>query len=131
MTEKMQHTRPLSPHLQIFKWHITMAVSILHRVTGVALGIGSLLLVGWLWSAAYDVSCFAAMHKFFSSFFGKLLLFGWTAAFYFHFCNGIRHLVWDTGRAFEIHTAERTGWAVVGATGVLTLITWAIIWGMK
>jgi succinate dehydrogenase / fumarate reductase cytochrome b subunit len=114
----------MSPHLQIYKWHVTMVVSILHRATGVALVIGTFFLVGWLWAAAYDPACFASIHKFFTSFLGKLMLFGWALSFYFHFCNGIRHLVWDIGKGFEVHTAERTAWVVIIASVVLTLLTW-------
>lgn len=130
MTEKtLQSSRPISPHLQIYRWHVTMAVSILHRVTGVALATGTVLLVGWLWSAAYSPECFSAINGFMNNAAGKLLLFGWTAAFYFHLCNGIRHLFWDAGLGFEIHKAERTAWAVFIATAVLTLCTWAPLLG--
>lgn len=126
-------TRPLSPHLQIYKWHLTMMVSILHRITGVALAVGTVLLVGWLWAAAYDAEWFAAIHNFFAGWLGKLILFGWSLAFYFHLCNGIRHLFWDMGKGFEIHTAERSAWAVFIAGALLTLLTWGgiLTYGVK
>jgi len=120
-------SRPLSPHLQIYRPQITSMTSILHRITGVALVVGTVLLVGWLWSAAYSPDCFAGIHKFFTGFFGRLLLIGWTLAFYYHFCNGIRHLFWDIGKGFEIHFATKTGIAVFIATAFFTVCTWATI----
>ena len=127
MNEPVKHERPLSPHLQIYKWHITMFVSIMHRVTGVALVAGTALLVAWLWSAAYSPVCFSKMHDVFTSIIGRIILFGWSLAFYFHFCNGIRHLFWDTGRGFEIHQAQRTAWAVLLFSAILTLLTWTFV----
>ncbi len=120
-------SRPLSPHLQVYKWHLMMAVSILHRITGVALVAGTLLLIGWLWAAAYDAVCFKAIQHFLGSVFGRLVLFGWSLAFYFHLCNGIRHLVWDMGKGFEVQDAERSAWAVVLFGSVLTLLTWLLV----
>ncbi|HEU5047017.1 MAG TPA: succinate dehydrogenase, cytochrome b556 subunit [Rickettsiales bacterium] len=134
MTEKTAPAiaRPLSPHLQIYRWYITMVVSILHRVTGVALAVGTVLLVGWLWAAAYDAHCFAAIQSFLAGTVGKLLLMGWSAAFYFHFCNGIRHLFWDAGKGFELTTARRTAWLVFLATAFFTTCTWATVFsGVK
>jgi len=116
--------RPLSPHIGIYKWQITMMVSILHRATGLALVAGTVLLVGWLWAAAYSADCFIHINHLLNTIVGRLLLFGWSLAFYLHFCNGIRHLFWDTGRGFEKHTADKTAWAVLLFGSVLTLITW-------
>lgn len=130
MTQKTSQpvtSRPLSPHLQIYKWGITMALSILHRITGVALAIGSLLLVGWLWAAAYSPQCFASLNSFFADGIGKFLLFCWSVAFYLHFCNGIRHLFWDIGKGYEIGVAKRSGWAVVIMTAFFTFFTWMTI----
>lgn len=125
-------SRPLSPHLQIYRWQITMVVSILHRVTGVALAVGTVLLVGWLWSAAYDARCFVAIQEFLSGTVGKLLLMGWSAAFYFHFCNGIRHLFWDAGKGFEITKARYSAVAVFVAAIFFTVCTWATVFsGVK
>jgi succinate dehydrogenase / fumarate reductase cytochrome b subunit len=121
------YTRPLSPHLQIYRPQITSMLSILHRITGAALCVGTVLLVSWLWSAAYSPHCFAVIHTFMLSVIGKLLLFGWTFAFYYHFCNGIRHLFWDIGKGFEIETAARTGWLVIIASLGFTIVTWMII----
>ena len=93
--------RPLSPHLQVYRWPISMALSILHRVTGVGLGIGTLLLTWWLVAAAVSDEAFASVQWFLATPIGLLLLFGWTLALFFHFFAGIRHLVWDAGYGFE------------------------------
>ncbi len=119
--------RPLSPHLQVYKPQLTSVLSILHRMTGVALAVGALFLVCWLFAAASGPAQFAAVQDFNGSWFGRLLLFGWTFALFFHLCNGIRHLGWDTGYGYELPQVYRSGWAVVAASVALTVIAW--IWG--
>ena len=116
--------RPLSPHLQIYSWQLTSVLSILHRITGIALSVGTLLLVYWIIAAAAGQETFAAAQEFMGSILGRLLLFGWTLAFFYHLANGIRHLVWDTGRGFELRTVYASGWVVVIATVALSLIAW-------
>jgi succinate dehydrogenase / fumarate reductase cytochrome b subunit len=116
--------RPLSPHLQIYKWQWTMALSILHRVTGVALAVGTLLLVWWLASAAYGEAVYEDARAFLGSWIGRLLLFGWSAAFFYHLANGIRHMLWDTGRLLDLPGAYRSGMFVLAATVVLTAAAW-------
>src|SRR3546814_17300326 len=111
--------RPLSPHLQVYRWQITMTLSILHRLTGIALAVGTLLLTYWRAAAATGPDAFAAAQGFIGSLVGRLLLFGWSYALFYHLCNGIRHLVWDAGYGFEIATTTRSGWAVVAASVVL------------
>jgi succinate dehydrogenase / fumarate reductase cytochrome b subunit len=118
--------RPLSPHLQIYKPQISSALSIFHRITGVALGIGTLLLVWWLVAAAGSPEAFAAVHWFLSSWLGWLVLFGWTAALFYHLCNGIRHLVWDAGYGFETRQVDRSGILVLETTATLTILAWII-----
>lgn len=131
--------RPLSPHLQVYRWPISMALSISHRVTGVGLSVGALLMVWWLVAAAASDSAFATVQDFLGSGFGVFLLLCWTAALLLHFFQGIRHLVWDTGRGFsaqaqqepvrpgfENRTYRITGWLVIAATVVATLIVWAV-----
>ncbi len=118
--------RPLSPHLQVYRWPISMALSILHRVTGVGLGIGTLLLTWWLVAAALSDDAFATVQWFLATPIGMLLLFGWTLALFFHFFSGIRHLVWDAGYGFEQPWYERSAWAVVIATAAATLLLWVI-----
>jgi succinate dehydrogenase / fumarate reductase cytochrome b subunit len=116
--------RPLSPHLQVYRPQITSLLSIVHRLTGVALAAGALLLGYWLTSAAYGPETFAVAQGFLASWFGRLILFGMTFALFYHLLNGIRHLAWDAGWGFEMDTLKLTGWLVIAATVVLTLITW-------
>ncbi len=116
--------RPLSPHLQIYRWQWTMALSILHRATGVALVVGTLLLVWWLTAAAYGEESYAAARGFIGSILGRILLFGWTLAFFYHLCNGVRHLCWDAGKGFELKAAHRSAILVLLATAGLTIVTW-------
>lgn len=126
--------RPLSPHLQVYRWQWTMALSILHRITGVALGVGSLVLVYWLTAAATGPEAYARAQGFVGSWFGLLLLFGFSVALFYHLSNGIRHLFWDTGRGFELKTAYASGLAVLVATVVLTGFAWVIglsMWGAR
>ena len=118
--------RPLSPHLQIYRPEITSVLSILHRLTGVALSAGTLVLVWWLLAAAAGDAAFAAAHAVIGSLFGQLLLLGWTFALFYHLANGIRHLVWDVGYGFELGVLKSTGWLVVGASSALTLVTWGL-----
>lgn len=119
--------RPLSPHLQIYKPQITSVLSILHRFTGLALVLGTLLLVWWLTAAAAGAGPYGTVQSVIGSWLGRLLLFGWTFALFYHLCNGIRHLFWDAGLGFELATVQASGWAVVVASTVLTLAAW--IWG--
>ena len=118
--------RPLSPHLQIYRWQWTMAYSILHRATGIALGVGTLLLVWWLVALATGPAAFESAQSVIGSFLGRLFLFGWTFALFYHLANGIRHLVWDTGHGFDLDVAQKTGHAVPIAAGALTLLTWIL-----
>jgi succinate dehydrogenase / fumarate reductase cytochrome b subunit len=118
--------RPLSPHLQVYRWQWTMAYSILHRATGIVLGVGTLLLVYWLMALAAGPQAFESAQALIGSWIGRLALFGWTFALFYHLANGIRHLVWDTGRGFELETAEKTGHAVPIAAAALTLLSWIV-----
>jgi succinate dehydrogenase / fumarate reductase cytochrome b subunit len=116
--------RPLSPHLQVYRWQITSVLSILHRFTGVALVFGALLLAYWLTAAAYGPEAFARAQAFLGSWFGRLILFGMTFALFYHLANGVRHLAWDIGWGFELVTLRRTGIVVVIAAFVLTVLAW-------
>jgi succinate dehydrogenase / fumarate reductase cytochrome b subunit len=116
--------RPLSPHLQVYRPQLTSVMSILHRITGIALAAGTLLLFWWLIAAATGPTAFDAVQSFIGSLVGRILLFGWSFALYYHLCNGIRHLFWDTGHGFEIRTAYASGWLVIVAASVLTIISW-------
>lgn len=117
---------PLSPFMfpVWYRFQITSVLSILHRFTGIGLAAGSVLLTWWLISVAAGGRWFAVTHAFLSSPIGTVLLFLWSVAFFYHLCNGIRHLAWDAGYGFEIRNAYRSGYAVIAATALLTLITW-------
>lgn len=118
--------RPLSPHLQVYRWPVSMALSILHRTTGVALGVGTLMLTWWLVAAASSGDSFDRAQWFMGSPVGLLLLFGWSAALIFHFFSGIRHLVWDAGVGFDAPAYNTTGWSVLIATAVCTVLVWVV-----
>ena len=120
--------RPTSPHLQIYRWQIGNSLSILHRLTGIALSLGLLALGYWLMSLAAGERAYALAARGFASPWGRLLLIGWTFAFLYHLLNGVRHLFWDMGKGFERTQRHASGWfAVLGALG-LTLCVWAFIW---
>ncbi len=117
-----QSDRPLSPHLQVYKWGLHMALSILHRATGIALGVGTLLIAWWLIAIASGPDAFEQVHICLGSWIGKLVLFGFTWALMLHLCNGVRHLVWDTGHGFELSTVRMSNQLVVWGSVVLTLL---------
>jgi succinate dehydrogenase / fumarate reductase, cytochrome b subunit len=124
---KTRPSRPLSPHLQIYRMlQITSVLSMSHRIAGVALSVGTLLLAAWLIAAATSADAFAAVQGFIGSWFGLLLLFGWSVALFYHLLNGVRHLFWDAGYGFEIKTFHASGWAVVIGTAILTVLAWGI-----
>ena len=116
--------RPLSPHLQIYRWQLTSVLSIVHRATGVALAVGLVALVWWLVTIGAGVSYYSWSQWFFASIIGRTVLFGWSFALFFHLCNGIRHLMWDSGRGFELATTYRSGWLVVASASALTVAAW-------
>ena len=118
--------RPLSPHLQIYRWQLTSVLSILHRLTGLALVAGTLLLVYWLVATAAGLAAFATAQELVGSILGRLLLFGWTLALFYHLANGVRHLLWDAGKGFELRTAYASGWAAVIAAVALSLLAWVL-----
>lgn len=117
-------TRPLSPHVQIYRMPFTAILSISHRITGVALAVGSLALAYWLASAAAGPAAYAQAQGLLGSWLGKLVLFGWTIALYYHLCNGIRHLYWDKGKGFEKAEADKSGRLAVIVAAALTVVTW-------
>jgi len=122
------NARPLSPHLGIYRWQLTMTLSILHRATGIALAVGSLLVVALLFALAAGPEPYAQVQGFCASKFGLVLLFGWSWSLCFHLCNGIRHLGWDTGWGFEIPRAYFTGWSVVLISLVMTALIWICVY---
>jgi succinate dehydrogenase / fumarate reductase cytochrome b subunit len=118
--------RPLSPHLQVYRWQLTSVLSILHRGTGVALSVGTILLVWWLVAAAEGPEAYTQVQGFLASWIGLVLLFGWSVALYYHLCNGLRHLWWDTGRGLDLRSVYLGGWTVLAATAGLTALTWVV-----
>jgi len=117
--------RPLSPHIGVYKFSYTMSLSILHRITGCAATVGFLLFAWWLMALASGPAAYASAMRALSSPVAKLLLVGFTFSFVYHFCNGIRHLVWDTGRGLERAQARRSGLFVFVAAVLLTgLVVW-------
>lgn len=122
-----QRTRPLSPHLQIYRWQVQMVTSILHRATGIALAIGTLLLLGGLLSLAAGRDVFDGYRAFLANPLLQLLLVGWTWAFAYHLCNGVRHLLQDAGLGFAKPVFVRNGWIVVAFSLLITLAVWAYL----
>jgi succinate dehydrogenase / fumarate reductase cytochrome b subunit len=116
--------RPLSPHLQVYRLPLAAWLSITHRITGVGLTFGSLLLAWWVVSAAYGEDAYVTFTGFLSSIWGTLILFGFSVALFFHLSNGIRHLFWDAGRNFSIAETRCTNFIVIAGTVVLTAIAW-------
>lgn len=123
-SQPQSRERPLSPHLQVYKPQLTSGLSILHRATGAALAIGTLLVAWWLIAAAAGEVEYNVVRYFITTNIGLLLLFGWSVALYYHLCNGIRHLLWDMGYLFKIKNAYRAGYTVLTATAILTGATW-------
>ena len=119
-------SRPLSPHLQIYRRLINMVMSIVHRITGVALYVGTLLLAWWLTAVAIGPEALATANAFFGSIFGRLILFGYTWALMHHMMGGIRHFIWDTGRGFELETVNLLSWASIIASVALTVLIWVV-----
>lgn len=123
---KAPRERPLSPHLQVWRWHITMATSILHRATGVALYVGALIGAAWAIALARGPDAYTSFKGVMGSPIGKLVMLGLTLSFFYHLANGIRHLVWDAGRGLEVRTANATAVVVFAFTAAATAAVWAI-----
>ena len=118
--------RPLSPNIQIYRPQLTSVLSIANRITGVALSLGAVGLVIWLTAAAMGPRAYGEVHGVVASWSGRIVLFGFTFAFFLHLCGGIRHLVWDTVHGFELRSIYISGWAVVAGSVSLTLAAWAV-----
>ena len=119
--------RPLSPHLQIYRPQLTSVLSITHRATGVALSLGTVVLLYWLQAAARGPEAYAAAKALLGDGFVQLVLAGWSWAFFYHLCNGLRHLFWDAGKGFELTSVYASGYTVLGASVVLTVLVWACV----
>jgi succinate dehydrogenase cytochrome b subunit len=130
MTETKPAARPLSPHLQIYRPMLTMMMSIAHRLTGASLYFGIILLVWWLTAAAHSDAHFDVMQGFLGHWFGRLVLFGFTWALLHHALGGIRHLIWDTGRGFDVTVVEWMARANLAGSIMLTILLWIIAYGV-
>jgi succinate dehydrogenase cytochrome b subunit len=118
--------RPLSPHMKIYKFPLNGLMSGSHRVTGLLLSIGTLLFAYWLIAAAYGADSYETAQAFFGSWLGQLMLIGWTFCLYYHMVNGVRHLLWDTGKLLEKEDLITTGRIGIAVTAILTVATWII-----
>jgi succinate dehydrogenase / fumarate reductase, cytochrome b subunit len=125
-TEGERVERPLSPHLQVYRWPISMALSILHRASGIALGVGTLAFTWWVTSIAISPNAFAIVQAVFDSLLGQLILAGWTFALIFHLSTGVRHLFWDFGYGFVAPQYERSAWIAIAMTICGTILVWII-----
>jgi len=128
-TRERAQTRPLSPHLQVYRWQITMTMSILHRVSGVALTVGALGLAWWLLALAAGGDQYAHAAALIASPVGLVLLFGFSLSLVYHLLNGLRHLMWDMGWGYDIPEIYRSGWAVAVLTVVFTVAIWFAAFG--
>lgn len=126
--QKPGRVRPLSPHLTIWRWQVTMLASIMHRTTGMALSMGAIVLAWWLISVSNGPEGYDSFMVYAAMPLGVLVLFGFTWAFAYHFCNGIRHLTWDLGYGFEKHTASNTGFLVFALSFIIAIATFALVW---
>jgi succinate dehydrogenase / fumarate reductase cytochrome b subunit len=116
----------MSPHLSVWRWHITMATSILHRATGVALYVGALIAAAWAVALAQGPDAYAGFKHLLGSPLGKLVMFGLTLSFFYHLANGVRHLVWDAGHGLEVKSANASSVVVFAFTAAATVAIWVI-----
>ncbi|MFT4278656.1 MAG: succinate dehydrogenase, cytochrome b556 subunit [Rhodopseudomonas sp.] len=128
MTARME--RPLSPHMQAYRWSLTMTMSIVHRATGIALYSGTLLLAWWLIACAAGPAAYANVQAFTGSWIGRLIVFGYTWALMHHLLSGVRHFVWDLGYGFKTADREWLTWAALIGGIVLTVLLWVIAYSM-
>ena len=121
--------RPTSPHLQIYRWTVTMTMSILHRATGIANYFGVCLFVIWLLAAAFSADALDVVNAIYGSWFGQIVMFLFSWSLVHHMCGGIRHFVWDTAAMMESGQREKMAWATIIASVVITLLIWtAFVW---
>lgn len=131
MSANWSDPRPLSPFTTIWRWHVTMVNSIVHRATGIALFAGVFVLVVWLAAAADGQESYEKLMHIMASWPGRAVLFGFTLALCFHLLNGVRYLLWDVGHGFEKETADRTAWLAIILSIVLAVAIWVTAyWGL-
>ena len=131
MSTNVKSNRPLSPHLSIYKPIPTMVASIAHRITGIALYGGTVLVAWWLIAAAIGPDYFDFVQTFMGTWFGRLMLFGFTWALMQHLLGGIRHLIWDTGALFDKHTSTKLAYASLAGSVALTLLIWVVGYSVR
>ncbi|MBN9247014.1 succinate dehydrogenase, cytochrome b556 subunit [Hyphomicrobium sp.] len=119
--------RPLSPHLQIYSPLVNMVMSIMHRITGAALYVGSLLVAWWLIAAATGPDYYNYVSSWFATWAGKVVLLGYTWVLMHHMVGGIRHFIWDTGHGYDLRTIDILSWGTLAASFTLTAIIWAFV----
>jgi succinate dehydrogenase / fumarate reductase cytochrome b subunit len=125
-----KHERPLSPHLQVYRPQLTSVMSILHRATGAALAVGMAMVLWMLLAAISGEEAWNTFTNFCASPLGQFMLVGWSVSLFYHLCNGIRHLIWDTGYLFKIENAYRAGYVVLLVTLILSVLFWGRVWHM-
>ena len=121
--------RPLSPHLQVYQPQLTSILSITHRATGVFLSLGAVFLSCWLLSIAQGEQSYLSLQAAMDNWFAECLFFGLIFSLFYHLANGIRHLFWDIGKGLTLETTYITGYLVVAASAIFTLLTWAMVHG--
>lgn len=126
MRASVKENRPLSPHLQVYKIQITSLLSITHRATGIVLYGGSILWALWFLALAMGPQSYDKIQHFLLSPFGLTILIGWSFSFFYHLCNGIRHLLWDIGYGYEMPMVRFTGWTVIISSFLLTILAWTL-----
>ncbi|MCB1396741.1 MAG: succinate dehydrogenase, cytochrome b556 subunit [Rhodobacteraceae bacterium] len=127
MADVNRGNRPLSPHLQIYRLPLVAQISILTRITGVGMVVGLILVVWWFVAGAYSAEYFASADWLLTTWIGYLILIGSLWALWFHFCNGIRHFVFDFGKGLSLDSVARSNWVVIGGSVVLTVLTLLIV----
>lgn len=125
------HSRPLSPHLQIYRPQLTSVLSIFHRITGAALTVGLFVVAGWIVSVAMGAQSYTRYTELLHTILGTIVLVGFSWALFYHLGNGIRHLFWDMGKGFDLKDAYRSGWAVVICSFLLTALCWVSVYYVK
>ncbi len=128
---KLEPARPLSPHLQIYRPMLTMMMSIAHRVSGAATAVGFLLLACWLVAIASGPEAYATVSGAFTSLAGQVVLFLFSWALIHHMLGGIRHLIWDTGRALDKTSIEVLAWATIIGSTALTVLLWVVAYSLR
>jgi succinate dehydrogenase / fumarate reductase cytochrome b subunit len=126
MTDSLKHKRPLSPHLQVYKIQLTSLLSILHRGTGIVLFGGAILCTLWFLALADGPQSYEMMRTFLHHPLGLILLLGLSFSFFYHLCNGMRHLLWDVGMGYDLSDVYKTGWIVIGFSFTLTGFAWIL-----